>query len=155
DDVNVGLAGHDQRLKGRVVRFLVGMWRADWSRRASREGYTASEHALGWRLMRAADGEGMPIDHLFAEVRRGEDSARSRSVRTFRELDAFENTWFPRVRAIIRRVVPPDARDEFERGFFKDLVQQPFGPGVVRSVGTLCSRVEALATSAQPHAGAV
>jgi len=83
-------------------------------------------------------------------VRGGEDSPDS--LRILEELDAFENTWFPRVHAIIRRVVPADARDEFELAFFKDLVQQPFGPGVVRSVGTLCSRVEGLATTEQPHA---
>jgi hypothetical protein len=72
-----------------------------------------------------------------------------------RELDLFENTWFPRVRAIIRRVVPEGARDSFERGFFKDLAQQPLGPAVVGSVSTLLSRIEGLASSKQEGASKV
>ena len=68
------------------------------------------------------------------------------------EIDAFENTWFPRTRAIIRRMVPRETRDEFAAAFFTNLEQQPLGPGVVGSVSTFLARIDDLTKSANPHA---
>lgn len=68
------------------------------------------------------------------------------------QVDAFENLWFPRTRAIIRRVVAADQREAFTGAFFKDLTQQPLGPTVVASVRTFVTRVEGLRASSQPGA---
>jgi hypothetical protein len=151
DDVSLG--SRDQQFMERVMRFLVAVQVPRRALRARREGYTAEEHTLGWKLWRKAAGEDRSLDEYFAEVRGSEESPEH--VRILRELDSFENTWFPRVRAIIRRVVPSEARDEFELAFFKDLAQQPLGPAVVGSVSALLARVEGLAKSAQAGAPAV
>jgi hypothetical protein len=147
------LDSREQLFMARVMRFLVGIQSPLRAPRARREGYTADEHKHGWSLWRMAAGESRSLDQYFAETRDVEESPDRQ--RTLRELDLFENTWFPRVRAIIRRVVPEDARDSFERGFFKDLAQQPLGPAVVGSVGTLLSRIEGLASSKQEGASKV
>jgi hypothetical protein len=90
------------------------------------------EHKLAWELMRKAGGEDRSTDEFFAEVQSAEDSPEH--IPLLRELYLFENTWFPRLRAIIQRFLPPDARDEFDQAFFKDLSQRALGPMVVRSV---------------------
>jgi len=143
----------EQQFMARVMRFLVGIQSPLRAARARREGYTANEHKHGWSLWRMAAGETRSLDQYFAETRDVEESPDRQ--RTLRELDHFENTWFPRVRAIIRRVVPEGARDSFERGFFKDLAQQPLGPAVVGSVSTFLSRIEGLASSKQEGAAKV
>ena len=43
-------------------------------------------------------------------------------------------------------------REAFLQAFFRDLTQQPLGPGVVGSVGTFLTRVEGLAKSKEPDA---
>jgi hypothetical protein len=150
---DVGLGSRDQRLMERVMRFLMAMQTPRRAVRAQREGYTQAEHEIGWKLWRQAAGEGRALDEFFAEVRSGDQNPEQ--LRILRELDSFENTWFPRVRAIIRRVVPAVSRGEFEEAFFKDLSQQPLGPAVVGSVSALLGRIEGLAHSEHPHAAAV
>lgn len=142
------LPAADQRFLGRVLRFLVGISSPSYVRRARREGYTAEEHKLGWKYVRAAAGEERPLDHWFEEqvVEGSKDIERASMLQ---QVDAFENLWFPRMRAIIRRVVPADHREAFAGAFFKDLAQQPLGPTVVASVRTFLTRVDGLRGSGQ------
>jgi hypothetical protein len=75
-------------------------------------------------------------DHLFAEHAGDGVATGAERQRMLRDVDLFENAWFPRTRMIIRRVVPRARRDAFEAAFFKNLEQQPLGPGVILSVST-------------------
>jgi hypothetical protein len=142
----------DQRFLDRVMRFLVSIQSPVYVRRARQEGYTAAEHKQGWHLWQVAAGADRPLDHWFAEREAESPAAHGEQLRLLQEIDTFENTWFPRTRAIIRRMVPRDARDEFTAAFFKNLEQQPLGPGVVGSVSTFIARTGDLAKSASPHA---
>ena len=74
--------------------------------RARREGYSPQEHALGWQLWRTAAGETRPFEHWLREQQLvdGIDLDNGEQRRRLQEIDEFENTWFPRTRAIIRRV---------------------------------------------------
>jgi hypothetical protein len=141
-----------RRTLARVMRFLVTIQSHDYVRRARREGYSAAEHRAGWGFWRTAAGEDRPLDHFFAEqqVRSGLD--QSTILPVLQKIDAFENLWFPRTRAIIRRVVAADRREEFAGAFFRNLEQQPLGPSVVGSVSTYLARVDGLATAADPAA---
>jgi hypothetical protein len=145
----------DQRFLDRVMRFLVSVQSPGYVRRVRREGYTAVEHRRGWSLWQTAAGADRPLDHWFAENEAESPVGGGEQLRLLQEIDAFENTWFPRTRAIIRRMVPRDTRDDFAAAFFTNLEQQPLGPGVVGSVSTFLSRVDALAKSANPHAAKV
>lgn len=62
-------------------------------------------------------------------------------------LDTFENTWFPRTRAMIRRVVTDGTAEAYAAAFFADIEQQPLGPGVVTSVSSYLMRVASLDTT--------
>jgi hypothetical protein len=73
-------------------------------------------------------------------------------MQLLREVEVFENTWFPRTRAIIRRVVQRERRDGFEAAFFKHLEPQPLGSTVVMSVGTYLRRLEGLARNSDGDA---
>jgi hypothetical protein len=146
------ISARDQRFLGRVMRFLVAIQTPAFLVRAKREGYTAEEHAEGWALWRKAAGETRPLDHWFAEQGAAAAQGNGETQAILQEIDAFENRWFPRTRNIIRRVVPRDQRDAFVAAFFKDLEQQPLGPGVVGSVSTYLGRVADLETSKAPGA---
>lgn len=140
----------------RMVRFLVNILLPAYADKARREGYSSKEHALGWQLLRTAAGETRPFEQWLCEqevAASADDGAAQR--RLLQAIDGFENTWFPRTRAIIRRVVAKDRRDRFAAAFFKDLVQQPLGPAVVGSVGTFVARIEGLDASADADARAV
>jgi len=141
-----------QRFLNRVMRFLVAVQSPTYVRRARREGYTAVEHKQGWRLWQIAAGSDRPLDHWFAEHEAESPIGGGEQLHLLQEIDSFENTWFPRTRAVIRRMVPRDARDEFAAVFFRNLEQQPLGPGVVGSVTTFLARLEDLPKSASPHA---
>lgn len=146
------IAPVDQRFLDRVVRFLVAVQSPLYVLRARREGYTAAEHREGWRLWQISAGADRPLDHWFAEHEAQSPLASAEQLRLLQEIDTFENKWFPRTRGIIRRIVPRDARDGFAAAFFKNLEQQPLGPGVVGSVSTYLARLEDLSKSASPHA---
>lgn len=146
------LAAADRRFLARVTRFLVSIHSPLYVYRARREGYTAVEHKHGWHLWQVAAGADRPLDHWSAEQAAENPLASGEQLRLLQEIDTFENTWFPQTRAIIRRMVPRDARDEFAAAFFKNLEQQPLGPGVVGSVSTFLARIEDLSKSASPHA---
>src|SRR5689334_12791155 len=85
DDVSLG--SRDQQFMERVMRFLVAVQAPRRAIRARREGYTAEEHALGWKLWRKAAGEDRLLDEFFAEVRGSEESPEQ--TRVLRELDTF------------------------------------------------------------------
>ncbi|WP_437807995.1 hypothetical protein [Sorangium sp. So ce1078] len=125
--------------------------------RARRHGYTQKEHDLGWELYTTASGKNRRFEHWLAEsdhrdVATGVSAER---MRLLQEIDAFENLWFPRMRALIPRVIPRESTDRFAAAFFKDLSQQPLGPAVVDSVKTFLNRIDELASSAEPGARAL
>ncbi len=138
----------------RVSRFLVNIQSKSLGPKAARAGYTSKAHAEGWRLYNKAGGADRPLEHWFGEqaLTSEEEGIAGDRLRLLTEIDAFENKWFPRVRMIIRRVVPRKSRDAFAAAFFTNLAQQPLGPGVVGSVTTLLQRVEDLAKSKEPGA---
>lgn len=142
----------DVRFLGDVLRFLVNVQQATLAPIAAANGYDADEHAEGLRLYRTAMGEGLPLPVVFGLASPAAPASAPTITPEIRRIDAFENLWLPRTRAIIRRVVPEAGRERFEASFFHELTQQPLGPGVVGSVRTWILRVEALATSAEPGA---
>lgn len=145
----------DRLLLDRSMRFLVSIQTPKFLKRARREGYSTSEHAEGWQLWRVASGQDRPLDHWLQEEQAGVPGETLAHGATLQALDDFENTWFPRARSIIRRVVPAEEVEAFLGGFFANLEQQPLGPGVVGSVKTFLGRVEGLASSTSPHAAPV
>jgi hypothetical protein len=135
----------------RISRFLLTIRNPALYHVAQAHGYTLAEHEEGWTLFRRASGEGMAL--------RGaphDPSLQPRYLhKELQPIDAFENLWFPRARAVIERVVPAPHRATFLATFFRDLTQQPLGPGVIVSVRTFLERVAALSTSTLPGAAAV
>ncbi|WP_437594893.1 hypothetical protein [Sorangium sp. So ce1000] len=146
------LTAAEQNLLGRALRFLVNVQAAPFIARARREGYAANEHREGWRLFKLASGEQRPLEHLFVEAPSNGGVEGAERMQLLREVDAFESTWFPRTRAIIRRVVPRERRGGFEAAFFKHLEQQPPGPAAIMSVGTYLRRIEGLARNSDGDA---
>jgi hypothetical protein len=144
-EITFQLSGADRRFLETAARFLVGVNTPMRAKAARRSGYTQQEHAIGWSLYAKAAGQERPLAYQIDEG----DDAVGTSVQAgrLRELDTFENLWFPRTKAIIRRVVPVEERDRFAAAFFADLEQQPLGPMVVGSVTTFLSRVEGLSKS--------
>lgn len=157
DIASTSLTKVQKAFLARVSRFLVNIQSRGYSGRAAKNGYTPAAHAEGWKLWSEASGMTRPLDHWFTEQERGGELAgiAGDRLRLLQEIDGFENTWFPRVRAIIRRVVPRDRRDGFAAAFFSNLEQQPLGPMVVGSVSGLLRRIEELQTSDEPGAKAV
>jgi hypothetical protein len=141
------LSAAEQDLLGRALKFLVNIKAQPYATRARREGYTPAEHREGWRLLKLASGEERPLEHLFVETFSSGVTEGAERIRLLQEVDDFENKWFPRTHFIIRRVVPRDRRAAFEAAFFKNLDQQPLGPGVIVSVGTFLSRLDGLSQS--------
>ncbi|KYF63361.1 hypothetical protein [Sorangium cellulosum] len=146
------LTAAEQHLLGRALKLLVNVQAAPFIARARREGYTPAEHREGWRLLKLASGEQRPLEHLFVEASVGGAVEGAERLRLLQEVDALESTWFPRTRAIIRRVVPRERRDGFEAAFFKNLEQQPLGPAAIMAVATFLRRVEGLARNSDEHA---
>lgn len=149
----VTLGARHRDLLNRVQRFLVTVQSPIFARVARLVGYDASEHQLGWTLFRRAAGEERSLDEWFLEGRTVQPQAFDTKV--LEALDGFENTWFPRTRAIIMRALPPEARGEFAALFFKNLEQQPLGPLVVASVRTFLDRVDGLGASSEEGASEV
>lgn len=145
--------GADEKARlARAHRLLLSITEPAFAGKAAAAGYDAEEHAEGWRLYELAAGRGRPFHHfLRAELRQALGGGEEAAAR-FRALDAFENTWFPRVRNAIRRFVPATHRDAVEAAFFADLRQEPEGPAVVGSVDGLLRRLEGLRHSDAPGA---
>jgi hypothetical protein len=154
EDEILKLDYNDVELLERALRFLVAIQTPSLLLRARRDGYSPEEHRIGQSLWTKAVGIDRPLDHFFTRgVALPVEGIEGQRI--LQDLDTFENTWFPRTRAIIRRVVPRERRDGFEAAFFADLAQQPLGPQVVGSVTTFLSRVEGLEKSQQPDSGGV
>jgi len=148
------LTAADRRFLERVSRFLINIQLQQYLPKARQEAYTDAEHELGWRLWKTAAGENRPLSH-WIELSAVESEEPPELASIYQELDAFENTWFPRAHAIIRRVVATELRDAFEKAFFHELTQQPLGPLVVGSVRTFIKRFDELPKSSKAGARAV
>lgn len=136
----------DLRLLDRVARLLIGVLAPARARAALRVGYTQQEHALGWSLYGKATGQGRSLD-LYDDDGDGDQTPAAGQMGRLRELDAFENLWFPRTRAVLLRVAPPEERGRLANVFFKGLEQQPLGPLVVGSVAAFLLRLDGLSSS--------
>lgn len=147
------LSEPQQRFLGRVQRFTLNIIAPDIANRVALVGYDNDEHAQMVRLMNLSLGQHRPMDHGVSEgVRQGLDAQDRNLLETLRQLDAFENVWFPRVRATLQRFIAKEQRATFEAAFFLDLAQQPLGPAVVDSVTKLLNRAEDLQHSEIPGA---
>jgi hypothetical protein len=122
--------------------------------RARLHGYDDEENELGKSLMEKAAGRDRPLSHWMAEGTHAGQPGQfnAEQTRLLQEIDSFENFWFPSIRNILQRAIPEDDQELFLAAFFKDLTQQPFGPGVLDSVPTLMARFEELATNKAPGA---
>lgn len=159
------IGAEDQELLERSMRFLVGVQSASYLKKARREGYTTSEHELGWRLFTKAAGADRPLEHWFvdAEPEASPDGHYQQAL--LRELDTFEGIWLPRVRALMERVVPEDAQEALASTFFEGLAangdgatharEQALSPALIGRVRTLLDRVEKLDQSDAPGAVAL
>lgn len=150
-EANVNAA--DRQLLGRVVRFLYTITAPTLLRRALRVGYGREEHEALWQLFTRAAGRDQSLETSFGLT--GSEVGNTERQHLLLEIDAFENLWFPRTRAIIARVVPEANAEQFQQAFFRDLSQQQLGPLVLDSVGTFLSRIAGLESSEQPGARAV
>ncbi len=119
---------------------------------ARANGYTEQEHELGKALWQKAAGRDRPLYHWLAEQ---DQTAQPSSVspsqaRLLEELDAFENVWLPRIKAMIERAVPEENLEGFTSAFFKDLPRQR--QDLPTSTSLLLDRFEALESSGEPGA---
>jgi len=147
--------GRSERLfLQRAIRFTTGIQSPQYAARAMAHGYDAAAHSEGVKLLAIGLGMDRPLSHFFLENALTSEGSGGNSELLI-ALDELENLWFPRARAIIRHRVPREHRDAFSAAFFKDLEQQPLGPGVVGSMAMFIGRVEGLAASDQPGAKAV
>lgn len=146
------LSSDDWAFLERVNTFLFHI--QAYAARAKLYGYDDKENELGKALMEKAAGRDRPLSHWMAEGAHaghpGEFTAEQ--MRLLQEIDSFENDWFPRVRSILQRTIPEARQTVFLGAFFKDLTQQPLGPGVLDSVPTLLDRFASLAQSNEPGA---
>lgn len=142
----------EKRFLDRVGRFLVTVGQTHLAARAMLNGYTLEEHQLGWELQRKSGGEMQPLGLLAAMQQAAVPTAPAQQL-VLEALDAFENLWFPRTRAILRRFGGNEAEAAaMEAAFFHNLSQQPLGPGVVSSVRVFLERFAQLGTDVRATA---
>lgn len=144
------LETRDREWLSRGQRLLTMIQSPAFAAGAARAGYSSEEHKEGWALLNLASGQGRSLDDGFLATRTSPTQGFDMALLV--TIDELEKTWFPRMRAIVRRVVATERREELEAAFFKDLEQQPLGPMVVSSVRTFLSRLEDLEKSAEPQA---
>ncbi|MEM9491885.1 MAG: hypothetical protein AAGC55_22255 [Myxococcota bacterium] len=113
----------------RVVKFLMGLRDRRVATVLAKHGFSQDELDNGWRLLRAVVGEKLDIP-LAGTIDKG----------VLGQLDAWENRWFPIVRASLTHRFPSIG----ERVFMN--LSQTAGNEVIVSVSTLIERVEALAS---------
>lgn len=150
--VGSSLSHTERQLLGRVARFLSTILQPRLLRRAVGAAYSREEHEELWSLFVTASGREQSLSFAFAAF---ESDGKGGRDELLTALDAFENEWFPKARAILERRAPEGSAARFVQAFFKDLAQQPFGPLVIDSVATFLDRVEALASSPEPGADVV
>lgn len=119
----------------RLLYFLMGLRNHSVAGELARYGFAQATLDEGWALLRSVAGdrlEAVPSSPTSDEVA---------------ELDAWENRWFPIVGAVLKRHHPVEHAQVFNN------LTQTEGAEVVLSVGTLLSRLDALA--AGPSGAAV
>ncbi len=133
----------------RVARLLVRLQQPSLMARAQNEGYTDTEHQIGWDLMTEAGGgtTTVAINAASGALQSADAKTAEAALARLQQIDAFENVWFQRTRVIIRRVVTDGTAAAFEKAFFDELEQQPLGPGVIASVSKYLSRLASLDTT--------
>ena len=138
-----------RRFLERVARFLVQIQHPTLMARALNEGYSTREHGVVWALFTEASGGATSVELNAASgaLQLADTQANTARVHRLKQIDTFENTWFPRTRAIIRRVVTDGAAEAYAAAFFADIEQQPLGPNVVGSVASYLMRVASLDTT--------
>jgi hypothetical protein len=121
--------------QSRVLQLLVGLSRNARARRALiAHGLTEAEYEEGWRLLRASATPIFDVAQLPApNLDPGKLSA----------LDAWENKWFPVIRATLGRRAPAVA------GFVFHELSQAEGPAVILTVSTFLDRIQALEDGTQ------
>jgi hypothetical protein len=102
-----------------------------------------------WALFTEAAGGATSVELNAASgaLQLADAQANAARARRLKQIDTFENTWFPRTRAIIRRVVTNGTAEAYAAAFFADIEQQPLGPRVVGSVSIYLLRVASLDTT--------
>ena len=143
----------EERRMERIQKMLVGVKHPNILKRVVPHGYNDEENEYGWKKWREAVAADQSLGFSLSLVTTLDlFSSTSEVVLWIKELDQFENRWFPRTRNAIRRFVPRDRREAFEEAFFQDMAQQPEGPLVVGSVEKFLARLEDLKTSKEPGA---
>lgn len=142
----------ERSLLVQIGRFLVHVADHKIAQKAAKAGYDSEEHSIGWRLYNVASGANVPLETLVSQATHQMLTSTDTVRLAIRELDTFENLWFPRVTATLKRFIAPEHKEAFLNAFFDRLTQQPEGPGVINSVSTFVDRVEALVQSQVPGA---
>jgi len=148
------LDASERELLELVQRFLVNVSAPDIAPVALALAYDGAEHAEGWRLFGLAAGTSRPLEHSISAAQRVIAMSGDEQRLGFRRLDEFENRWFPRTEAALRRFVDAKHREAAVTGFFADMPQQAEGPLVVGSVEKFLARFAQLAGSSAPGAAA-
>lgn len=141
-------ATDDDALLTKASRLLRHIRDAQLLRVARAHGYTQSEHEAGWALYRRASGE----RELLRATRERPPGRSIEHTAAYREAAAFEELWFARTRAILRRVVPLGRRDAFEASFFEGLAHDGDARRLTASVRGYLDRFAALQHSTAPGA---
>jgi hypothetical protein len=140
------LTADDHDLIDRASKFLVGVQNPTYLRKVRKEGYTPAEHALGWGLWKKAAGADRPLDHWLGEPEPEVTGDGVYQLAILRELEVFETTWQPRVRALVERVVAEAEQDAMIARLFDGLAPEPLSPAIVARVRTFLDRLDELGT---------
>lgn len=133
-------------------KLLVNIISPDIADQAALYGYKNSDHEEGWRLHAEASGKNRSFSDSLSTARRKIVNDQRPVADTIRDVDQFENLWFPRTQALLNRKIDPAHREAFLLAFFDNLSQQPEGTAVLDSVSTLLDRIEVLANDTTPGA---
>jgi hypothetical protein len=111
----------------RVTHFMLGLRNPNIAERLARHGFKQADLDEGWELTKKAVGDRVDIPG-YEKPEPG----------LLEKLDAWENLWFPIVRATLERQYPEVAEQVFLN------LSQTSGSAVTLSVGTLIRRIEEL-----------
>ncbi len=150
--VEAALNAEQREVLEKATRLLQNVGSPKIAARALTHGYDDAEHQHGWTLCQRASGATRPLTHFVSQADQTAILSDEKARAAIRAVDAFENHWFSIVEGVLKRFVKGDKAEALLAGFFKDLTQQPEGPGVLRSVSVLLDRVAELATDNTPGA---
>ncbi len=134
DTTGVALSFNEKT--SRVLRLLIGTRHPEVLAALQRRGFTAADLDEGWALLRALG----VADYYEVEAPEAERDP-------WTELDAWENRWYPIVRATLERHYPSLARQVFRR------LSQTRGNEVILGVMVFLDRIRDLETGAHGEAG--